>query len=652
MRLSCYIFSLLVILCPDLKASDNPHQNDTAKIPALSVTQQRTIYQRAKQAFSDRHLSQYRQLKQQLSNYPLLPYLDFMEIAAKLKERPYTQVGDFLAQQSGSYLGERLRRRWLKQLAAQKRWQDFRDYYKPAIDSAGFQCLYLWSRLQTQDNTALQDVAALWDVGYSQPDDCDNLFAYWRQQGYLTPDLQWRRFTKVMQHHNLGLARYLLGFMSTDLRHFAEQLLRLHNKPDSIRQLDQFQNAQPLMADIVYHGLRRLARKAPEDAHALLAIYQRLYSFTPEQVNAIHYRLANEFAKQQQADLLKPLLAKLTTTQQAQLVEKMLRQWLKEQHWEKIDEWIAHLPSQVQQDHRWQYWQTRAREALASADQQSINASYYALASKRNYYGFLAADRLQQTYNFEHKALRVEDDIRRDIARLPSIQRARELFFIGDLHQARQEWKYSMASFDDEAIKAAASLAFDWGWYRKSIEAMTAAQAWDDLDIRFPISYRDAIFQQAAQHKLPPTLILSIARQESAWQSDARSRAGAMGLMQLMPQTAKETARKARIKHHRHNLYQPQHNIALGSYHLKELITHYKHNRLPAIAAYNAGRSKVNRWLAETGQQLPFDIWIEVIPYKETRHYVKNILSYSLVYAYRLGKNPRLITQEEADSLL
>ncbi|MBX2810121.1 MAG: transglycosylase SLT domain-containing protein [Cellvibrionaceae bacterium] len=650
MRINYCLLSLLLLLCPPLKA-DNA---DDINIPALSLPQQRHIYQEAKTAFSRQKTQEYQQLKGQLHNYPLLPYLDFMEIAAALKHRPYQQIDHFLEQHPKTYLEKRLLSRWLRQLATEGRWHEFREYYSSssAPDSAAFQCLFLWSRIKTGDKTALDEVAHLWNVGYSQPDDCDHLFAYWRRQGYLSDALQWRRFTKVVQKNNLGLAQYLKRFMSTEMRSFASLLLKVHKNPQQIRQVDQFHTQQALMADILYHGLQRFSRTQADEAQILLARYQDLYIFSPSQLNHIHYRLAIEFAQQQQAALLTPLLDKLTAPQQIYVIEKILLQWLKTQNWQQINQWIGYLPEAEQQNYRWQYWQTRAQEALSIVDKNRIEAAYYHLARKRDYYGFLAADRLQQAYNFEHQPLLVADSTREHIAQLPAIKRAKELFLMGNLHQARQEWKHAIAEFNEQETKAVASLAFEWGWYRKSIEAMTAVKAWDDLNMRFPITYQEHIFQQATEHGIAPTLILSIARQESAWQIDAHSRAGAMGLMQLMPQTAKETARKARIKHNRKRLFQPQHNIELGSHHIKELITHYNQNRLPAIAAYNAGRAKVNRWLADTKQQLPFDVWIEVIPYKETRHYVKNILSYSLVYGYRLGQTPNFITQAEANSLL
>jgi soluble lytic murein transglycosylase len=181
---------------------------------------------------------------------------------------------------------------------------------------------------------------------------------------------------------------------------------------------------------------------------------------------------------------------------------------------------------------------------------------------------------------------------------------------------------------------------------------MAGATYWDDLTIRFPIVHQQIIRDRANINNIPSSLIFSIARQESAWEFDAKSRVGARGLMQLMPATAKETAKKAKLRYVKRKLFEPEYNITLGSHYLNGLLKQYNNNRALAIASYNAGPHRVKQWLKKTKASLPLDAWIETIPFKETRKYVQNVLSYEVIYNYRLGQESTLLTLAEANSSL
>ena len=215
--------------------------------------------------------------------------------------------------------------------------------------------------------------------------------------------------------------------------------------------------------------------------------------------------------------------------------------------------------------------------------------------------------------------------------------RARELWLIGEKNLARVEWYYGLKTFDTEQVIAAGELARDWGWYNSGIVAMITGNLWDHLSLRFPLAYNDAIAQAAINTQLDKALIFAIARQESAFAEDAQSHAGARGLMQLMPATAKQQAANSGVKNHTTaDLFKPEHNIQLGSEYLGGLLTQFKGNRILAAAAYNAGPGRVKQWLGTPVKEKPADVWVETIPFKETRQYVQNVLTYSVIYTYRM----------------
>lgn len=616
----------------------------------MDIFTAREVYLEARQALDDKRMTEYQQLKSKLGDYALVPYLQYQELSQELNRFPYREVDAFLDKHENTYVGDLLLRRWLSQLASQEHWYEYRSYFNERLNSSAHRCLHLWSRIQTGDKTAIEDISVLWNVGESQPDECDPLFKYWQQAGYLTEELVWQRFTKAAIRKNARLTSYLKRLMSKRTQLLAEQFEDVLNQPDLVN-TSSFDSAQKNFTQVIlFHGLKKYVRNDPDQAWILWQNYDAEYDFTEQQQQSFIFTLAKRYGFNNQADRLKPLLSALDEDQTIRVVEIMLREKLKQQDWQAVLEWITYLPIETRKTERWQYWSARSYQELKK-DKTYYEPVFQQLALKRNFYGFLAADYLNQDYRLEHSPTIVEPALRQQLQNTPAIIRARELFAIGKLHDARQEWRYatqlSEPALSAAAHQAAAQMAYEWGWHRKSIESMAAAEAWDDLTIRFPVAHKTIIEQQAKASNSPQTLLFAIARQESAWETDATSSAGAMGLMQLMPRTAQETARKAGIRHQRDDLFQPEHNITLGSRYISELLERYDNNRVPAIAAYNAGPHRVNSWLQQSDNQLAYDVWIEVIPFGETRRYVQNVLSYALVYSHQIGIEAPLLTQIE-----
>jgi soluble lytic murein transglycosylase len=143
---------------------------------------------------------------------------------------------------------------------------------------------------------------------------------------------------------------------------------------------------------------------------------------------------------------------------------------------------------------------------------------------------------------------------------------------------------------------------------------------------------------------LNPSWLMAIARQESAFNPQARSHAGARGLMQLMPATGKLTAKliKAPLKH-TNELYQPDRNISLGSAYLRKMLDDNQSNPVLATASYNAGPHRVVKWLPN--QTLEAPIWAENIPFNETRHYVQNVMTYAAIFDHQRNQTIKPLSQ-------
>jgi soluble lytic murein transglycosylase len=231
--------------------------------------------------------------------------------------------------------------------------------------------------------------------------------------------------------------------------------------------------------------------------------------------------------------------------------------------------------------------------------------------------------------------------------------RARGLFFHRDIVDANREWNQATEDFVYEDWLAAAIIASQWQWHNKAIASLGQAKYWDDIEIRFPLAYTDIIDSTADRTAIANYLLMALARQESAFNPLATSSAGAMGLMQLMPATAKGTARKHKLSYRKKSqLHQPSINVPIAGQYYRNMLDRYDNNRILASAAYNAGPRRVDQWLNKTDGELPFDIWVELIPFNETRSYVRNILMYSIIYSRKLGLTPAMLDDDEKLKLL
>jgi soluble lytic murein transglycosylase len=204
----------------------------------------------------------------------------------------------------------------------------------------------------------------------------------------------------------------------------------------------------------------------------------------------------------------------------------------------------------------------------------------------------------------------------------------------------RREWRTLTRDLDDAALMAAAYVADVLGWHDQAIFTLARTGYWDDLTLRFPLRYRDLVEEQAWQTGLGEDWIFAVLRQESVFAADVRSRAGALGLMQLMPATARQVAREltpARGGPGSAEILKPELNITLGSTYLAWMRDRFGHAAL-ATAAYNAGPHRVARWLPEHCTEA--DLWIISIPFNETRGYVERVLAYRIIYGARLGLGP------------
>lgn len=618
------------------------------------LASQRYHYQKAKTALSQGDLKGFEQHYQQLGDYPLKQYLDFGLVRRNLNALPYDEIDAFLEQYQGTFLSTRLRARVLQILAQKKLWPEYLKYYEPAFKSVALRCHALYARVKTGDSSAFDEVPPLWDIGQSQDSACDPLFAEWRKSGLLTEELVWNRFDKAMNSQQTGLARYL----SRKLDKYADSAklyFQVQQNPRLVTNLEEFRRQDLPTQHIIAYGIKRLARQQPLDALYHWELYEAQQLFPATLGLDTKLYVVQRLIRGGHTDAAQHLLSYSHQLRETDLIESLIRDALADLNWQRVHKTIMLLGREDQQTDRWLYWHARAQDELNTRlpGLASSEAIYETLARNRSFYGFLAADKLLTNYALMDDSAPAETELTHSISQLADMRRINELWLTGNLREARAEWLHSSRQMTPEQLIAAGQLTRDWGWYNSGIQAMISGNLWNQLTVRFPLAYREHIDRAAQDTDLDPTLLYAIARQESAFDASALSPAGAMGLMQLMPRTASYTAKFANIPHStRQDLLKPEHNVLLGSHYLNHLLEQFDGNRILAAAAYNAGPHRVNTWLNAQTNERPFDVWIETIPFRETRHYVQNVLAYSVIYGYRLGQPVAMVSEEEINRRL
>jgi soluble lytic murein transglycosylase len=333
-------------------------------------------------------------------------------------------------------------------------------------------------------------------------------------------------------------------------------------------------------------------------------------------------------------------LARLTALPDP-IVDSAVREWrvrvcLRQGDWTAALRWLDQLSTPERDSPRWRYWRGRALEVLGRGEE--ARRVYQTIAGQRDYHGFLAADRLGVPYVIASTPLAVPaTELDTLLTQSPGLQRARELYILGREPEADAEWRQAIEQFDGPTFKQAALLAHRWGWHHQAIVTIARAEYWDDLDVRFPLAYRDGVVSNARAGTLDPAWVYAVIRQESSFRPEARSPAGALGLMQLMPATGLEMARQLRDEIADASvLLRTDTNLRYGVHYLQRVLERLQGNPVLATAAYNAGPNKVAQWLPAR-DSIPADVWAETIPYQETRSYVQRVMEYAAIYARRLG---------------
>ena len=614
--------------------------------PVFAQTMEQSLYREGYDAVRANDQTRFQQIRARLSHYPLRPYLDYYQLAFRPGAADYDDVTRFIRQHGDTPQSNRLERAYLSYLAQSQQWSQFLRFYPAKPSSTDLLCQHYQARYYTgHKSEALKEAGKLWLSGQSRPDACDPLFDLWQQAGLRTQEKIWQRMSLAFEAQNPNLIRHLGAQLGSGMKGYGDQMIALYEQPVRAMNPANFM-ATPPSRQLLSLGLARYANEQPDAVLRQLGEMTRRFGLNHTEVTRVERAAARRLLLDRSLAQRSWLDAALVRLKDGELMELRARLAVWEQDWRGLEGWVKRMPMALQKEDRWRYWMARSLEEQGR--QKPARELYLETANLRGFYGFMAAQRTGVPYRIKNQSVAHKvPDWRTASQRWPFLLRVRELLAMNEITAARSEWIHNMDRNSVAQRLEFGHIALNQGWHELAILSSIRAEAWDALDLRFPLPLKRTFSQMAQERTMNTSLLYAISRQESALYPLAQSPVGARGLMQLMPATARETAGKLGVPYrNEQQLFDPAMNIRLGSAYLKRLLDVYDGNRILAAAAYNAGPGRVKRW-REQSENKPMDVWVESIPYRETRNYVQNVLSFDLIYQHKLQQPLRFMSERE-----
>ena len=606
------------------------------------LNKQRQYFLDAENAFKKGNYEKFSTLLTRLKDYPLYPYLVILDIQKNISIDREKEILSFISEYESSPLSGRLRQDWLKYLAGQNQLQRLvRDYREPA--SRFVQWTYARALLETGEiDKAWVQAEKLWLHGKFLPGEFVPVMDFFQAYKKLTTDLVWQRIELDMAQNQTSMAAYLKRYLPGDEKPLVDLWLDIFKQPAKILNMDWSKVDRGVASKILSQAMGRLIRQDTRWAVWAFDSLKAKQDLSGLDLSIIEQKIALYMALRRYPQALERIVSLPDHVMTPKLRKWRIRAALLQQDWKAVLSGWDNLDTQEKSEPRWLYW--KARALAASGRLQEASAIYHEIAGQQNYFSLLAADRLNQTCHFDHRPLSVTDEDIMALRGEPGIRRAVELFYLGRMPDARREWVFALSGKERSQLSAAAIIAHDMGWHDRAIRAAADAGECDDLVVNFPISYAEFINRSAEKNGLDPGWILAMIRQESMFVADAKSPAGALGVMQIMPDTGRRIALQLGENFPDPSLLlSPENNIRFGTWYLSKSLKELQNNPILASAAYNAGARMVRSWLPEEGS-ISADIWVETIPFFETRNYIEKIFTHKAVYRQRLGLEPERLS--------
>ena len=570
-----------------------------------------------------------------LAGHPLEIYVDYWRLMLRLPNAGDDDVRAFMSRAAGTPLADSVRVEWLKVAGRREQWSVFAvDYPPPTGEDTELACLGVQYRIERDGIGALAAARPLWFTGQSTPDACEPLFAALISRGDLTVADRRARFRLATEAGNTRLAQAIAIDLPPDDRITAREFASVDRDPARALAKAEFRWKSQGGRDLALYALERSARS---DATAVRAAWEKVRARLPESYRVygnarLAFYAARQLAPQANDWYREAAGAPLTDAQHAWRARAALRAGA----WRDVAAAIEAMPPGLAIEPAWRYWKARAYAVTGHADDAKL--LYSGLADEPNFYGLLAADALGRSAIVPigsspapSEAAIAAFGTRADVARAVKLQE------LGLRPEAQREWIAVVRGRADDELLVAAEYARRRGLYDRAINTADRTSASHDFSLRYLTPYREHFSAAAREQAIDAALLFGIARQESRFATDIVSSAGAVGLMQLMPPTAKWIARQlGQTDYNASRIGDPRINTQFGAFYFKYWLDRLDGSPVLAAAAYNAGPNRAQAW--RVGAPLEGAVWVETIPFNETRDYVKKVLANYVFYARELNQ--------------
>ncbi len=575
-----------------------------------------------------------------LRGHLLEPYVLYYQLKIRLDEASADDVEAFIASHRDSPLSERLRAAWLKVLAKSERWDLF-EQGLPELRDADLEltCYALQARARTNPDEVLEEARPIWFVTGRLPESCEPLMEALKASGALSSDDIWTRIRYALEAGRVSLARRLAKQLPAGEAPAPRVLEAARSNPGGYLERGRFNLKHRGGRETVMFAAHRLARTSPSQA---ARHWENLEDrFSPEERGYVWSLIGYLGARAHDPGALEWYSRAGDNLSDRQLAWKV-RAALRAKAWPEVLAAIDAMTEEESEQPAWRYW--KARALMESGRTHAAEQILKPLATEFNFYGQLAVEELggrieAPVASYRPSAVEVDE-----MSQLIGLRRALELYRLGQRIDANREWRWAIRGFDDKQLLAAAEVAYRYENYDRAISTANRTVLMHDFSLRYPAPYREVLQAHAEQFALDEAWIYGLIRQESRFIVNARSQAGARGLMQLMPSTARWVARKLGLKNWRWSrLTDVDTNINLGTYYMRHVLDALDGHTVLASAGYNAGPRRARAWRPETAMEGA--VYAETIPFNETRNYVKRVMANTTYYANNFSQELQSLKQ-------
>ncbi|MCE9639587.1 MAG: transglycosylase SLT domain-containing protein [Betaproteobacteria bacterium] len=587
----------------------------------------------AREAFRVGDVVKFERSAKSLSGYPLEPYIAYWRLRLRLEQATPEEVQALLERTKDGPVAVSLRADWLRLLATRQQWEQFdAEYTQAPGDDVELLCYTLQSRWRAGKDEALSYARRLWFSGRDQPDSCTPMFDALAERSQLGPDDVWARIRLALEAGNTGVARRAAEYLPAKEQPEARALSGIAVNPQAFLEHKNFNLKTRAGRETVMYAAHRLARTAPSQAAQQWAkLGER---FTDAERAYVWGLIAYQGAQRHDPNAL-AWYAKATELNDQQLAWKV-RIALRAKSWSDVLAAVDAMSPKEAQEPAWRYWKARAAKAQGRAAE--AQALFTALATDFSFYGQLAAEELGGRGKTPAASYKPTRDEVQAMAKVPGFQRALAFYRLNLRFEGNREWNWTIRNFDDKQLLAAAEFARRSEIYDRAINTADRTRELHDFSMRYLAPYRDVMKGYVSQQQLDEAWVYGLIRQESRFIADVKSSAGAAGLMQLMPATARWVAQKVGLKDFRGGAQtvNVETNLNLGTWYLKHVLDTLDNHPVLASAAYNAGPGRARAWRA--AEPMDAAIYAESIPFNETRDYVKKVMSNANYYSQQFGQ--------------